>query len=768
MHILGVFYTGSSFWLPVCVQTVSSVTIRSVCQKELLLSIYLVRFFLVVLTQITVKQQLNMLSTNMNFSLPFTNPIDGTILSNKNGIPSLFASLFSLSSRLFTLFPFLFAYIPNVYCLCLFNPLLPYEKPNPPIPGKHYIIDIYKNPNIGKLSSFFIVKSVQLLTRTLFCASTKIMLYFEYYHTVVTSTPNLYKILSTSQNPFMIYILLYKNYPDILINYKEHIYMIYIYIYRDNSADTTITKQYRSIINFIYDIIHITNYMDTEIYIKRKKALDNLVDDHISDEVYIRMLQRWQRDIYILANICHKDSASIQMIIEIYFSLLTPSFSNPYIIQQLFTSTLLDAFYILTPFYKPEVMHKLFLEKKININGINMNSINTNATTNNNMPIVSSINNTNNNTTLNNNIIANKLLGHSYPSSIRISTPSTHIGTSIYIPPSLSATPPSSIPLSLSNLQYNSQHHLMKQDSNSSYHENNDCVSSPIVDIDTTTNNNIHSFSHHLSGSNRNSLDPLEYDSEIPFPKASITPMPSSTSVSPYEVNNTNEIVFDGDRNEIYTTTTQGNSSSFSEIRPINMDTIYKEADNDIEISPYRKRINSISNGELFENDNNYTNNNTNDNNDKNTIPQNVNSPLSAHLSSTIANQIKSTLQSSDLNTCIDYTYDIHNNCASNILLTPTNKDRIAISHHNNIITLGKNNNNNINNNNNNKLNISSSALPPLPPPRSGGRMRVASRDFGFNFEPNKKDTFLTPSHPYLLPRVPLILSSYSFLNIYT
>ncbi|KAK8799651.1 hypothetical protein WA158_006199 [Blastocystis sp. Blastoise] len=123
----------------------------------------------------------------------------------------------------------------------------------------------------------------------------------------------------------------------------------------------------------------------------------------------------------------------------------------------------------------------------------------------------------------------------------------------------------------------------------------------------------------------------------------------------------------------------------------------------------------------------------------KNIIPQNVNSPLSAHLSSTITNQINSTLQSSDLNTYIDYTYDIHNNhCANNILLTPTNKDRIAISHHNNIITLGKNNNNNINNNNNNKLNISSSALPPLPPPRSGGRMRVASRDFGFNFEPNK------------------------------
>ncbi|KAK8802068.1 hypothetical protein WA158_006463 [Blastocystis sp. Blastoise] len=602
-----------------------------------------------------------------------------------------------------------------------------------------------------------------------------IKLYFEYYHTVVTSTPNLYKILATSQNPFMIYILLYKNYPDILINDVSIIYMLVqgthlfdIYIYRNNSEDSKITKQYRSIINFIYDIIHITNYMDTKICdyiykclryenddniylfkdilllylaaltklddqdkltgylttlsldIKRSKDLDNLVDDHISDEVYIKMLQRWQRDIYILANICHKDSASIQMIIEIYFSLLTPSFSNPYIIQQLFTSTLLDAFYILTPFYKPEVMHKLFLEKKININGINMNSINTNATTNNNMPIVSSINNTNNNTTLNNNIIGNKLLGHSYPSSIRISTPSTHIGTSIYIPPSLSATPPSSIPLSLSNLQYNSQHHLMKQDSNSSYHENNDCVSSPILDssisnsatpppasnnilinnnklyVDTTTSNNIHSFSHNLSGSNRNSLDPLEYDSEIPFPKASITPMPSSTSVSPYEVNNTNEIVFDGDRNEIYTTTTQGNSSSFSEIRPLNMDIIYKEADNDIEISPLSKstspiplkRINSISNGELFENDNNNTNNNTNDNNDKNIIPHNVNRPLSAHLSSTISNQINSTLQSSDLNTCIDYTYDIHNNrSASNILLTPTNKDRIAISHHNNIIT---------------------------------------------------------------------------------
>ncbi|KAK8799453.1 hypothetical protein WA158_006002 [Blastocystis sp. Blastoise] len=361
------------------------------------------------------------------------------------------------------------------------------------------------------------------------------------------------------------------------------------------------------------------------------KDLDNLVDDHISDEIYIKMLQRWKRDIYILANICHKDSASIQMIIEIYFSLLTPSFSNPYIIQQLFTSTLLDAFYILTPFYKPEVMHKLFLEKKININGINMNS------------------------------------------------------TSTYIPPSLSTTPPSSIPRSLSNLQYNSQHHLMKQNSNSSYHENNDCVSSLILDssisnsatpppisynilinsnklyIDTTTtnnnnnnnnNNNIHSFSHSLSGSNRNSLDPLEYDSEIYFPKASITPIPSSTSISPYEVNNSNEIVFDGDRNEIYTTTTQGNSSSFSEVCPLNMDTIYKEADNDIEISPL----------------------------------SNSTSPIPLKRINT--NQINSTFQSSDLNTCIDYTYDIHNNkSANNILLTPTNKDRIAISHHNNIIT---------------------------------------------------------------------------------
>ncbi|KAK8799477.1 hypothetical protein WA158_006026 [Blastocystis sp. Blastoise] len=372
-----------------------------------------------------------------------------------------------------------------------------------------------------------------------------------------------------------------------------------------------------------------------------------------------------------------RNSASIQMIIEIYFSLLTPSFSNPYIIQQLFTFTLLDAFYILTPFYKPEVIHKLFLEKKISMNSINTNA-NNNNNNNNNMPIVSSINN-------NNNIIGNKLLGHSYPSSIRISTPSTHIATS-----------PSSIPLSLSNLQYNSQHHLMKQNSNSSYHENNDCVSSLIVDssisnsaspppisyniiinnnklyVDTTTNSNIHSFSHHLSGSNRNSLEPLEYDSEIPFPKASITLMPSSTSISPYEVNNSNEIVFDGERNEIYTTTTQGNSSSFSEI-----------PDNDIEISPISKSTSPIP-------------------------------------------------------------------------LKRINR---------------KNNNNNINNNNNNKLNISSSALPPLPPPRSGGRMRVASRDFGFNFEPNKKDlnyTLLTPSHPYLLPRIPLILPSYSFLNIYT
>ncbi|KAK8799650.1 hypothetical protein WA158_006198 [Blastocystis sp. Blastoise] len=418
MHILGVFYTGSSFWLPVCVQTVSSVTIRSVCQKELLLFIYL----------------------NMNFSFPFTNPI----------------------------------------------------------------------------------------------------------------------------------------------------------VERERDDQDKLAGN----------------------------DLDNLVDDHISDEIYIKMLQRWKRDIYILANICHKDSASIQMIIEIYFSLLTPSFSNPYIIQQLFTSTLLDAFYILTPFYKQEVMHKLFLEKKININGINMNSINTNNhnnnnNNNNNMPFISSINN-------NNNIIANKLLGHSYPSSIHVSTPSTHIGTSTYIPPSLSTTPPSSIPLSLSNLQYNSQHHLMKQNSNSGYHENNDCVSSPIVNssisnsasppstsnsiiinnnelyVDTTTNSNIHSFSHNPSGSNRNSLEPLEYDSEIPFPKASITLMPSSTSISPYEVNNSNEIVFDG------------NSSSFSEIRPINMDIIYKEADNDIEISPISKstspiplkRINSISNGELFENNN--------------------------------------------------------------------------------------------------------------------------------------------------------------------
>ncbi|KAK8805314.1 hypothetical protein WA158_001971 [Blastocystis sp. Blastoise] len=410
------------------------------------------------------------------------------------------------------------------------------------------------------------------------------------------------------------------------------------------------------------------------------------------------------------------------MIIEIYFSLLTPSFSNPYIIQQLFTSALLDAFYILTPFYKPEVIHKLFLEKKININGINMNSINTNTTTNNNMPFISSINNNNNN------IIANKLLG-----------------TSIYIPPSLSATPPSSIPLSLSNSQYNSQHHLMKQNSNSSYHENNDCVSSPIVDSSISNSASPPPASNNILINN-----PLEYDSEIPFPKASITLMPSSTSISPYEVNNTNEIVFDGDRNEIYTTTTQGNSSSFSEVCPLSMDTIYKEADNDIETSPISKstspiplkRINSISNGELFENDNNNTSNNTND---TNTIPQNVNSPLSAHLSSTITNQINSTLQSSDLNTCIDYTYDIHNNKSAR-----------------------KNNNNNINNNNNNKLNVSSSALPPLPPPRSGGRMRVASRDFGFNFEPNKNDRVLTPSHPYLLPRIPLILPSYSFLNIYT